>query len=261
MSATLNKKKAQETARREAPAEKNCPFWKSMIVEFIGTFFLTLVSAAPIMIAQMTGEVQLIDKVVPAGMLVAAMIYSVGAMSGAHFNPAVTFAFVIRGAFPLRDVPGYWGSQILGSIAAAVVLLSMFGSVAHLGANTPKHGDIQSFVFEIIWTYLLVTVILGTAQQHKSTGPNAALAVGMTIALCGLVGGPISGASMNPARSFGPALFGGAMPTYWIYLAGPLLGAGLAALVTTLLRGPVDGDEERTALGEEGDVRHQAHSH
>lgn len=259
MAATVSRRNTIRQGRDESPVDKKCPFWKSMFCEFIGTFFLTFVSAGAMVVASITGELNHIDKILPAGMLVAAMIWSLGAISGAHFNPAVTLAFALRKAFPWRDVPGYWLAQLVASIAAAAALLTLFGQEAHLGATTPRSGDVQSLVMEIIWTYLLIAVILGTAQQHKIVGANAAMAVGMTIILCGLVGGPISGASMNPARSFGPALLGGTMTSYWIYVVGPVIGAGLAVFVTTLLHGSVDGDEEVTALGEEGDNRHKEH--
>jgi glycerol uptake facilitator-like aquaporin len=132
----------------------------------------------------------------------------------------------------------------------------MFGRAEHLGANMPHVGIVQSLVTEIIFTFLLLTIILSTAKQHKLVGPNGALAVGLTIALSGLVGGPVSGASMNPARSAGPALLAGgdALAAYWIYLIGPAIGATLAALTITLMHGRPNCDEEREATGAESQL-------
>ncbi len=180
-----------------------------------------------------------------------ALIYAIGDASGAHFNPAVTFAFAARGDFPWTRVPGYWASQMVGALMAAALLRSLFGDVAHLGASHPQHGLGTSLVMEVVLTGLLITVILGTATRYSLVGPNAALAVGGTIALCGLFAAPISGASMNPARSLGPALLGGATRGAWVYLVGPFLGSGLATLSMAYLHERKDPKEGEAAEGDE----------
>jgi aquaporin Z len=230
--------------------EYEIPFWKCLLAEVIGTFFLTLVSAAPIVIDKI-GEhhLDIVAKVVPAGGLVASLIYVVGPLSGAHFNPAVTLAFCVRRAFPLTKAIPYWLAQFAGGFAAAGLLLAMFGNVEHLGANVARVGVMQSFVLEIVLTFLLVTVILGTSQNHRVTGANAALAVGMTIALCGLVGGEVSGGSMNPARSLTPAIVAQYWEAQWVYLLGPALGALLATLAALALHGPRNHDEKKAGVG------------
>jgi MIP family channel proteins len=228
------------------------PFWKCILAEIIGTFYLTFVSAAPIMISHIgSHELQNVDKVVPAGGLVAAMIYVVGPISGAHFNPAVTLAFALRRAFPWAQTIPYILAQFAGGFLAAGTLLAMFGNVEHLGANQPHLGIMQSFACEIIFTFLLVTVILGTANNHKIAGPNSALAVGFTIALCGLVGAEASGGSMNPARSLCPALLAGYHQGQWLYLLGPVIGSALACLSMWLLCGSRNQDEKKAARGQE----------
>lgn len=184
------------------------------------------------------------------------MIYTVGEVSGAHFNPVVTLAFAIRRDFPWRRVLGYWLAQVVGAILAALFLRSLFGNVGHLGATLPdsKYGSIAAVMMELVLTCLLVIVILGTAQQHHLVGPNAAIAVGGTIALCGLFASPISGASMNPARSLGPDLVAGTLTSTWIYAVGPIAGAILATLFAWLLHGNPSESEVQAA---EGDRSHQ----
>jgi len=205
---------------------------RRLLAELLGTFALTFTAAGgPVIVAASGVSVGLPALVVAPALLVLAMIYSVGNLSGAHFNPAVTLAFTLRKDFPWRRVPGYWLAQLAGAVAAALLLRALFGPVGHLGATLPHHGELASLVMEIVLTFFLITVILATATNHKIVGHNAALAVD------GLFAAPISGASMNPARSFGPALVGGEMSTYWIYLVGPLCGALIAVAMAWLLRG------------------------
>lgn len=179
-----------------------------------------------------------------------ALIYTLGSQSGAHFNPVVTLAFTLRQDFPWRRVPSYWVAQIVGAVLAALLLRVLFGLVGHLGATLPRHGIIEALVMEVVLTFLLVTVILGTATNHRLTGPNAAIAVGGTIALIGLFAAPISGASMNPARSLGPFLVSGQLADAWIYIVGPLVGALLAVLVAWLLRGKTTQEAVEAAKGD-----------
>jgi aquaporin Z len=223
---------------------------RRLVTECFGTFALTFVAAGAEMIAVISsGEVSAAARAIAPGLTVMALIYAVGNCSGAHFNPAVSVAFTLRGAFKWTRLPGYVVAQLVGATVAALTLRALYGNIEHTGATIPKHGTGTSLVMEIVMTLFLVTVILGTASKRGSVGPNAAIAVGATISLCGLFAAPISGASMNPARSFGPALVGGAMSDYWIYLVGPICGAVLATALIWFLRGPADFSEEETASG------------
>ena len=179
-----------------------------------------------------------------------AVIYSLGEISGAHINPAVTLAFTLRGGFSPARVPGYWAAQLSGASLAALVIYGIFGNVKSLGATVPHHGVGTSLVMEIILTFLLVSVIIGSATGHRLVGHNAGIAVGGTVALCGLFGDPISGASMNPARSIGPALIARDFQSLWIYLAGPVLGALVAVILAYILLGRSGRHEEKAAAGE-----------
>lgn len=226
---------------------------RSLFAELLGTFALTLAAAGGEVIASVShGEVSHAARAVAPALVVLALIYALGDCSGAHFNPAVTFAFSLRRDFPWRRLPGYWGAQIAGATLAALLLRTLFGNVAHLGATHPMAGIGASaaFVMEIVLTCLLVVVILGTATRYTLVGPNAALAVGATIALCGLFAGPISGASMNPARSLGPALASGSPIRAGIYVAGPLIGSALASLLMAILHTKKDPKEEEAAEGD-----------
>jgi aquaporin Z len=216
----------------------------------LGTFALTLVAAGgPVMAAATGTPASLPALVVAPALLVMALIYSLGSLSGAHFNPVVTLAFSLRQDFPWKRIPGYWAVQFIGAVLAALLLRALFGTVAHLGATLPHHGQLASVVMETVLTFFLLTVILATATNHRLVGHNAALAVSGTIALDGLFAAPVSGASMNPARSFGPALVDGQLGTYWIYLVGPIAGAVLAVVVAWLLRGGTSADAVDAAQG------------
>lgn len=224
---------------------------RRLLAELLGTFALTFVAAGgPVMSAAGGTPMGLPALVVAPALLVMAMIYTVGNLSGAHFNPVVTLAFALRKDFPWRRVPGYWATQFAGATLAALLLRTLFGDAGHLGATLPYLGARVSLVTECMLTFLLITVILGTASNHKLVGHVAALAVGGTIALDGLIAAPITGASMNPARSFGPDLVGGQLGTYWIYLVGPLAGTLLAVLMAWLLRGETSTYAIAVAQGE-----------
>jgi MIP family channel proteins len=219
--------------------------------EVMGTFLLTFIDAGGAIIAALSfGEVTSAARAAAAGLLIMSMIYTLSDVSGAHLNPAVTFAFALRGAFPWRKMPGYWLAQFIGAFTAAVLLWSLFGNVEHVGMTIPHHGALRAVVFETLLTCLLVSVILGTAANKAVVGKNAALAVGGTVALCALFSRPISGASMNPARSLGPAIVGGNLGIAWVYVLGPLLGAALAVLVCRTLHGHLKASEARAAKGE-----------
>lgn len=218
--------------------------WRRLFAELWGTFLLVVVAAGAAVIgARSGGAISLGMKVVAPGLMVMAIIYFMGAVSGAHLNPAVTLAFAARRNFPWSRVPGYIAAQIVGGVAAASFLWAMFGAKGSLGATTPGSGasETVAFFMEVLLTAGLVSTILGTASGARNIGSNGALAVGGYIALAGLWAAPISGASMNPVRSFAPDLIRGDMSTTWIYIAGPVLGALIAVGFEWILKGkPTD---------------------
>ncbi len=218
--------------------------YRRLFAEVFGTFFLVTVAAgAAVVSATSHGAVGRVEAVVAPGLMVMAIILFMGAVSGAHLNPAVSIAFAARGDFPWKRVPGYIAAQLLGATIACAFLWAVFGNVGMLGATEPGPGisDLQALVMELVLTLGLVSVILGTASKAQNVGPIAALAVGGYIALAGLWASPISGASMNPARSFGPDLLIGNFAHYGVFLVGPLAGALLAVGVAYILRGPGGG--------------------
>src|SRR5450631_889382 len=212
--------------------------YRRLFSELLGTFFLVFAAAGGgILHAQ--GQISLAAAVVAPGLMVLGIILFMGAISGAHLNPAVSLAFVVRGDFPWKRVPGYIITQLLGATLACLFLLAVFGNVQHLGATLPGPGyhDWQAFLMEIALTAGLLSVILGTASAAQNVGAIGALGVGGYIALAGLWAAPVSGTSMNPARSFGPALVSGDWSAYWVYVAGPLIGAAIAVACAVILRG------------------------
>jgi len=220
--------------------------------EFAGTFFLTLVAAGGDVIDFRThGDIGHTARYLAPGCLVTAMIWTLSAVSGAHINPAVTFAFVLRRSFPIVRAAGYWVVQFVGAFAAAAMLRAFFGSDISQGATQPGPdvGVVAAISWEALLTALLVLVILGTAEEEAVVGKNAALAVGLTVALCCLFSSPITGASMNPARSFGPQLVSGHLEFAWIYFIGPLVGSALACAVVLFVHGPPRLSEREAAHG------------
>ena len=181
--------------------------------------------------------------VVAPGLMVMAIIMFMGKVSGAHLNPAVSIAFALRRDFPWQRVPGYIVVQLIGATLAALFLHAVINVSAVNGSNYVAHGYSAGagFWMELVLTFVLVSVILGTASGAQNIGIIAALGVGAYIALAGLWGSPISGASMNPARTFGPDLVGGKFTDYWVYVAGPIVGAALAVGIAFVLRGPGGG--------------------
>ena len=196
------------------------------------------------------GQISLSAAVVAPGLMVMAIILFMGAISGAHLNPGVSLAFAMRGDFPWRRVPGYIIIQLVGATLACLFLLAVFGNIEHLGATLPGAGyaNWQALLMEIALTAGLVSVILGTASAAQNVGAIAALGVGGYIALAGLWSAPVSGTSMNPARSFGPALVSGDFSSYWVYVVGPLAGAMIAVGFAYILRGR-GGDAIARAAG------------
>jgi len=212
--------------------------WRRLFSELLGTFMLVLVAAGG-GILHGQGQISLAAAVVAPGLMVMAIILFMGAVSGAHLNPAVSLAFALRGDFPWKRVPGYIIIQLIGAALACLFLLAVFGNIQHLGATLPgpSYADWQALLMEIVLTATLVSVILGTASAAQNVGAIAALGVGGYIALAGLWSAPVSGTSMNPARSFGPALVSGDFSSYWVYVAGPIAGALIAVGCAFILRG------------------------
>jgi aquaporin Z len=214
--------------------------WRRLFSEAWGTFLLVVVAAGAGVVGALSGgSITLSMKVVAPGMMVMAVIYFMGTVSGAHLNPAVTLAFAARRNFPWNRVPGYIVAQLIGGIAAACFLRAMFGTVGQLGATMPGVGisDIKALVMEVVLTAGLVSTILGTASGARNVGSNGALAIGGYIALAGLWAAPISDASMNPARSIAPDLIRGDLSTTWIYVVGPIIGAMIAVGFEWILKG------------------------
>jgi aquaporin Z len=214
--------------------------WRRLFSELLGTFFLVLVAAGGGMMGQaFPGTISRTAAVVAPALMVLAIILFMGKVSGAHLNPAVSLAFAARGDFPWWRVPGYVVVQLGGAALAAWFLQSVVHVSATYGSNYPaahfSNGD--AFLMEMVLTFGLVSVILGTASGAQNLGIIGALGVGGYIALAGLWGSPISGASMNPARTFGPDVVGADLHAFWVYVAGPIAGAALAVVVAFVLRG------------------------
>ncbi len=218
--------------------------WRRLFSEFFGTFFLVLVAAGGGMMSQaFPNTISRAAAVTAPGLMVMGIIMFMGKVSGAHLNPAVSLAFAARGNFPWRRVPGYIVVQLAGATLAALILQQIVDVSATFGSNYPAAGysSGSAFWMELLLTLGLVSVILGTASGAQNLGILGAFAVGGYIALAGLWGSPISGTSMNPARTFGPDLVGADFSQYWVYVAGPIAGAALAVVFGFVLRGPGGG--------------------
>ncbi len=203
------------------------------IAEAIGTFILVFAGTGAVMVNKISdGAITHLGISFVFGAVVAALIYGLGHISGAHFNPAVTLAFWASGFFPKSKVLPYILAQCWGAIAASFILLITLGKVANLGATLPlKDNWFQSFILEIVLTFILMLVILGSGLDRRAHIGFAGIAIGLTVGLEAAFMGPITGASMNPARSLGPALVGGIWQHHWLYWIAPILGAQLAVLV------------------------------
>jgi aquaporin Z len=219
--------------------------WRRILAELLGTFFLALVAAGGGLVNARFGGHAIPGpaQVVAPGLMVAAVILFMGGVSGAHLNPAVSIAFAARGDFPWKRVPAYVLAQLAGAVLATLALWAFVGRHGAAGLTLPGPGisTAAAMLWEALLTVGLVSVILGTASGAQQLGPFAAIGVGSYIALAGLFGAPVSGASMNPARSLGPALVLGDWTSWWAYLAGPLIGAGIATGIAFILRGPGGG--------------------
>jgi MIP family channel proteins len=212
------------------------PLTRALAAELIGTFALVFAGAGAVMVDAKSGALGHVGVAITFGLVITAMIYALGHISGAHFNPAVSLAFALSRHFPWSRLVAYWGAQVAGAVIAAAVLRGSLGNIAHVGATLPSGSNGQSFLCEIVLSFFLMLVVMAVATDTRAVGEAAAIAIGGTVGLDAMFGGPISGASMNPARSLGPALVSGDLHALWIYLTAPLLGAALGAIAYQFLR-------------------------
>lgn len=213
---------------------------RKLLSEFLGTFGLVFTGCGAIVVNQVSGgAIGHFGICTIFGLIVMALVYAFGDVSGAHINPAVTIAFWISKRFPLQEVGPYILAQCLGSVAASGLLLFLFPQdVTFLGSTTVSDGLAQAIIMELVITFLLMLIIIMVATGSKEVGTMAGIAIGAAVAVLALVAGPITGASMNPARSIGPALVSGHFQDLWIYVIAPILGAALAVPVSSMLKGP-----------------------
>ena len=227
---------------------------RALGAELIGTFALVFAGAGAVVVDAKTHALGHVGVAIAFGLVIMVMIYAVGHISGAHFNPGVSFAFALTRHFPWTRVAGYWLAQAAGALIAAALLRGSLGNRADLGATLPAGSQGQSFLWELVLSFFLMFVIMAVATDTRAVGEAAAIAIGGTVGLDAMFGGPISGASMNPARSLGPALVSGNLHALWLYLLAPILGAAAGALAYQLVRGeqtrpgdlhPLEPKEER----------------
>jgi MIP family channel proteins len=210
---------------------------RALAAELIGTFALVFAGAGAIMVDANTHALGHVGVAIVFGLVIMAMIYAVGHVSGAHFNPAVSFAFGLTRHFPWPRVAAYWAAQAAGALLAAAILRGSLGDVAHVGATLPAGSQGQAFLWETILTFFLMFVVMSVATDARAVGEAAAIAIGGTVGLDAMFGGPVTGASMNPARSLGTAVVSGDLHAFWLYVAAPLVGASLGALAYQFVRG------------------------
>ena len=213
------------------------PLVRVLAAEFIGTFALVFAGCGAVMVDAKTHELGHVGVAISFGLVIMFGIYSVGHISGAHFNPAVTFAFALTRHFPWSRAVAYWGAQLAAALTAAALLRGSLGNIANTGATLPSGSQGQSFLWELVLSAFLMFVILAVATDTRAVGEAAAIAIGGTIGLDAMFGGPISGASMNPARSIGPALVSGNLHALWLYIVAPILGTSLGGLAYQFVRG------------------------
>ena len=220
---------------------------RSLVAEAIGTFALVFAGCGAVMVDTKTHQLGHVGVAISFGLVIMFGIYAVGHISGAHFNPAVTFAFALTRHFPWPRAVAYWSAQVAGALVAATLLRASLGNIADTGATLPSGSQGQSFLWEFVMSGFLMFVILAVATDTRAVGEAAAIAIGGTIGLDAMFGGPISGASMNPARSLGPALVSGNLHALWLYILAPILGASLGGLAYQFVRGE---EPHRAAISE-----------
>src|SRR5689334_5016532 len=203
------------------------------------------------MVDARTGALGHVGVAISFGLVIMVMIYAVGHISGAHFNPAVTFAFAVSRHFAWPLVAAYWAAQLAGALAAALLLRASLGDIAHVGATLPSGSDHQAFLWEGVLTFFLMFVIMAVATDTRAVGEAAAIAIGGTVGMDAMFGGPITGASMNPARSLGPAIAASDYTSIWLYLLAPIVCAAAAALTYQFLRAEEAGPRAEAAEREE----------
>ena len=206
-----------------------------LVAECAGTFALVFAGCGAIMVNAKTDALGHVGIAISFGLVIAVMIAALGHISGAHFNPAVTAGFALGRHFPVQLVPAYWAAQLVGATTAALLLRASLGDIGDLGATTPSGSDGQAFVWELVLTAFLMLVILAVATDTRAVSQLAALAIGGTVGLDAMFGGPITGASMNPARTLGPAIAGGPTDGLWVYLTAPFVGAAIAVALYAYL--------------------------
>jgi aquaporin NIP len=217
---------------------------RALIAEAIGTFALVFAGCGAIMVDAKTEALGHVGVAITFGLVIMAMIYALGHVSGAHLNPAVTVSFALSRHFPRWQIVPYWAAQLAGALIAAAILRGSLGNIAHVGATYPGGSDGQAFLWEAVLSFFLMLVIMAVATDTRAVGEAAAIAIGGTVGLDAMFGGPITGASMNPARSLGPGLVTGDLHSIWVYLLAPVVGASLAALAYSFLR----ADPRRAAV-------------
>jgi aquaporin Z len=229
--------------------------WRKFFAEFWGTFLLVFaVACGDAASALNPSETTRLHAAISSGLVIIVATYFLGSISGAHLNPAVTFAFALRGNFPWKKTPAYVIAQLAGAVAAALTIKLTFGRLGELGATAPGPGvaPVQAFVIEAMLTTGLVNAILGTASGARNIGTNAGIAIGVYNVVAKLSAAALTGASMNPARSLGPDIIRGDFSSSWIYVLAPLLGAVIGVGFEWMLKGPPTRSGDEAAQGEEG---------
>lgn len=250
--ASLRMDKAQEPKDEQRPRHS---LGQKVSAELVGTFFATLVPTVVDILYYMGPHIGVhmndVSRWLARGFITTAMIYTFSDISGAHIDPAVSLGFALRGVLAWKRLVGYWIAQFAGGFGAAYLAKALFGNAVVLGASHPgpHFTHLQAFLCEIVLTFLLMLVILATAEEEATIGKQAAIAVGLTVAACGFFAGPISGASMNPGRSIPPQIAGGAFDIIWIYALGPCVGAALAAAGCGFFFGSPDEGERKAGEG------------
>jgi aquaporin Z len=236
---------------RQAEPTNGALVSRKLAAELIGTFFATIVPTSVDVLYYTGAHVDFVSRWLARGFITTAIIYALSEISGAHIDPAVSLGFWVRRVLPLRLAVLYWIAQFAGGFAAAALAFGLWGHKIALGASHPgpEYSHTIAFIAEIVATFLVMMVILGTAEAEAKVGKQAALAVGLSVATCGFFVGPISGASMNPGRSIPPQIFSGQFDLIWIYVLGPCIGATLAAFAAFYLCGEPRRGEEKAAKG------------